>query len=251
MPPERDDHRRHDVANANRRFQRSCWNVSIVEPFGDDVPARLAEAATLVHLSQAGVERRLGRTLKIGVERRVDREAALVQPLRAVALLEMLPDVFQEERREGIRHRPAARDDRRLLGLIGARLRDEPFFRHPLQRVVPAPARRVGVDVWALPRRPLDDPGEQRRFLERQVLCRLPEIQARRGFGAVRPVAPRNVIAVEREDLALRVALLDLNRQERFLDLAVQRLLVGQEQIARQLLRQRAGAGALARGRRP
>jgi hypothetical protein len=53
------------------------------------------------------------------------------------------------------------------------------------------------------------------------------------------------VVAIEREDLALRVALLDLNRQECFLDLPVERLLVREEQIARQLLRQRARAGAL------
>ena len=64
-------------------------------------------------------------------------------------------------------------------------------------------------------------PGQQRRFLEREVLRRLAEVEPGGGFGAVGAVAPGNVIAVEREDLALRVALLDLNRQERFLDLAI------------------------------
>ena len=59
-------------------------------------------------------------------------------------------------------------------------------------------------------------------------------------------MAPRNVIAVEREDLALGVALLDLHRENEFLELPLERLLVGQEQVPRQLLGQRAGAVALA-----
>jgi hypothetical protein len=55
-------------------------------------------------------------------------------------------------------------------------------------------------------------------------------------------VAEVHLIAVHPEDLVLRVAFLDLNREERFLDFSFRGLIVSQEQLARQLLRQRAGA---------
>ena len=55
-----------------------------------------------------------------------------------------------------------------------------------------------------------------------------------------------HLVAVHREDLFLGVPLLDLNREDRFLDLARPPLLVLEEELARQLLRERAGAGGLA-----
>ena len=63
----------------------------------------LRKPAPLVHLAQAGVERRFRRALQIDIERRVDGQAALVEPLGAIALFEVLPDVLEEERREGVR----------------------------------------------------------------------------------------------------------------------------------------------------
>ena len=63
---------------------------------------------------------------------------------------------------------------------------------------------------------------------------------------AVRAVAEVHVVAVEGEDLALRVALLDLDREDRFLDLPLPRLVERQEQVPGELLRQRARARALA-----
>ena len=50
-----------------------------------------------------------------------------------------------------------------------------------------------------------------------------------------------HLIAVERKNLVLRITLLDPDREERLLDLALPRLLVGQKQFARELLRQGAG----------
>ena len=50
------------------------------------------------------------------------------------------------------------------------------------------------------------------------VFRRLAEVQARRGFDAVGAVAEQHVIGVEGENLALRVALFDLNRDDRLLD---------------------------------
>jgi hypothetical protein len=59
-------------------------------------------------------------------------------------------------------------------------------------------------------------------------------------------VAQIHLVAVDREDLALGVALLDLDGEDRLADLALERLLVRQAElileVARQLLRQRARA---------
>ena len=108
------------------------------------------------------------------------------------------------------------------------------------------------VDERALPLRRLEDAGDEGRFLERQLLVRLAEIHARRGFDAVGAVAQVHLIAVDREDLALGVALLDLDRENQLLHLPLEGVGKGllafrREpelllEIARELLGQRAGA---------
>ena len=59
-------------------------------------------------------------------------------------------------------------------------------------------------------------------------------------------MAEVHLVAVDREDLLLGVALLDLDREDDLADLALERLLVGQAElileVARQLLRERARA---------
>ena len=133
-----------------------------------------------------------------------------------------------------------------FLAASASAARDVPDFRHARQRVVAPPHRGVHVHVRALPDVALEDAGDERRFLERQILCRLSEVQPRGRLDAVDAVPEVHLVAVEREDLVLRVALLDLDREDRFLDLALPGLLVGQEQLARELLGQRAGAAGLA-----
>ena len=58
-------------------------------------------------------------------------------------------------------------------------------------------------------------------LFERQILGGLAEIQLRRGFDAVGAVTEVDLVAVEGEDLFLGVALLDPDRDERLLDLAL------------------------------
>ena len=73
----------------------------------------------------------------------------------------------------------------------------------------------------------------------------LPKYRRDGGLHAVDAVPEVHLIAVEREDLVLRVALLDLNREDGFLDLPLPRLFIGEEQLARELLGQRARARGL------
>ena len=202
------------------------------------------------------LERVVGHLLQRRIERGRDREAAFVQRLRAVLALEILSDLLDEERRDRLAAASADRrsDDRRLVRGLGLLLRDVALVGHALQHVPAASLCRVHVDERTLARRRLNDAGEERRFLERQLLVRLAEIQPRRRLDAVRAVAEQHLVGVEREDLALRVALLDLDGDDRFLDLSFEADVADAkadrfgEEIARQLLGERAGAGRCSRG---
>ena len=55
-----------------------------------------------------------------------------------------------------------------------------------------------------------------------ELLVRLVEVQARRGLDAVGAVPEVHLIAVDGEDFLLRVALLDLNREDDFPDLPLE-----------------------------
>jgi hypothetical protein len=92
----------------------------------------------------------------------------------------------------------------------------------------------------------LQDAGDERGFLDAGVLHRLAEVELRRRLHAVGAVPEVHLVAVEREDLFLGVALLDLHREQQLLHLAFPGLLVGEEQLAGELLRERAGAAGLA-----
>ena len=79
----------------------------------------------------------------------------------------------------------------------------------------------------------------------RDVLQLLAEVDLRRRREAVRALAQVDLVHVELEDLVLGQGLFDLPGQQRFVDLALQGLFAGQEEVARHLLRD--GRGALAR----
>ena len=84
--------------------------------------------------------------------------------------------------------------------------------------------------------------GEQRRLFDVHILEILAEIKLGCSREAVLAVPHEVLVAVEGEDLILRVIALDLNRQHGFLDLAAEAALGRQEKILAQLLRQRAAA---------
>ena len=198
----------------------------------------------LVDAAQALVQGAVGRFLEREIERGLDGEAVLVQLLGAVPRFELLADVFEEIRggRGGGRGL-APQNNRFGTRGVGLGRCDEPDVRHPRQRVVAAPQRRLHVHVRALPDVALQNAGNQRRFLEGEILGRLAEVEARGRLHPVDAVPEVHLIAVEGEDLVLRVALLDLDGENRFLDLPLPRFLVGEEQLAGELLGERAGAG--------
>src|SRR6185503_18992723 len=102
----------------------------------------------------------------------------------------------------------------------------------------------LDVDERALALRDLEDAGDERRLFERELLVALVEVQPGRRLDAVGAVAEIHLVAVDREDLPLGVALLDLDGEDRLADLALERLLIRQAElileVPRQLLRERA-----------
>jgi hypothetical protein len=78
------------------------------------------------------------------------------------------------------------------------------------------------------------------------LLQRLAEIDLRRGGEAVGALAEVDLVDVDLENLVLGEVVLDLEGEQRLVDLARQGLLAGQEEIARHLHGDGAGALALA-----
>ncbi len=182
-----------------------------------------------------------------GVERGADRESVLVEDLGAVLMLEVLADLLDEERRDARRlRRLAVRDDRRQLGRVRLRLRDIALVGHALQHDIAALRGALEIHEGALALGRLKNTRDERGFAQRELLVRLVEIEARGGFDAVCAVPQVHLVAVDREDLFLRVPLFNLDGEDDLLDLPLQGFLLRQPelffQIARELLRQRAGA---------
>ena len=183
-------------------------------PLGEDVALRLAEAAPLVDAPQPVVERAVGGILQLQVERGLDAQAVLVELLRAVARFELLAHFLDE-----VRRRRSCLRRRRRAATIGCCLRRrrprfgvmKPLVGHPLRARSSAAASRAPCSTYGLCATCLEDAGDERRFVEGQVLRGLAEVEPRRRLDAVGAVAEVHLVAVEREDLALGVALLDLD----------------------------------------
>ena len=117
-----------------------------------------------------------------------------------------------------------------------------PTARHAVQHDV-APRERPWRVQDGRIARSADQSRQQGGFRQRQLAHGLSEIIFRGGFKSVIAVGQINLIAVHRENLLLGVVALDLDGQQRFLNLAAHAAVGAvQKQRAGQLHRQRAGA---------
>ena len=133
--------------------------------------------------------------------------------------------------------------ERRLLCLLGVGRGDLAVLAHAVDDVV-APLDRAlaGAERIEQARR-LRQRGEIGRFRDRQFVHRFVEIQQRRRGDAVGAESEIDLVQIQFEDLVLGVGTLDLEREQRFLDLARERHFVGQEEVLGDLLGD--GRGAL------
>ena len=105
--------------------------------------------------------------------------------------------------------------------------------------------RRGRVDERVVGARRLRQAGEQRRLRQRQLLRGLVEERVRRGLDAVGALAVEDGVEVGREDLGLRVLVLQLHGDPGLVDLAAERAaarLALQVEVLRELLRDRRAA---------
>src|SRR5581483_1333537 len=76
---------------------------------------------------------------------------------------------------------------------------------------------------------------EKRGFVQGELFCRLAEVEFGGRLEAVDTVSQKYLVGVKSENLRLGEAALDLDGEQRLLDLAMERAIRGEEQIARQL----------------
>ena len=133
--------------------------------------------------------------------------------------------------------------ERGALGLVGIGGLDEAGLRHAVDHPVAALdgalalAERIVVVRRLRQRREISD------FRDGELVDRLVEVDERGGGDAVGAQTEIDLVQVQLDDLVLRVGALDLERQQRFLDLTGERDLVGQKEVLGDLLRD--GRGAL------
>ena len=182
--------------------------------------------------------------LELGIERGADRQAALVQRLLAVLFIDPAAHLFGEIfGREHVRTGRTRGDGERLfLGLLGIGRLDRAGDDHLLDHPVAALDCAVLLAERIVVVRRLRQRREIGRLRDRQLVHRLVEVEQRRRGHAVSAEAEIDFVEIELEDLFLGIGALDFQRQQRLLDLALERDLVGQKEVLGDLLGDRGRA---------
>ncbi|SAL87367.1 hypothetical protein AWB68_08380 [Caballeronia choica] len=203
---------------------------------------RPAIAVTALVIHDALANGAVGGVLIGGIDGGRDREAARVG-LFLVLRVHHLPHHFRDVfRMHAVFGAGRFRMDLFGDGLVELRLRDVVQVEHALQDVLLANLCALRIDDRVIRRRRLRQASKHRCFGQRDVLQVLAEVDARRSREAVRALAEIDLIHVQLEDLVLRERALDLVREQHFIDLARIGLLARQEEVARDLHRDRARA---------
>ena len=188
-------------------------------------------------------DRLLGDDLLVGLEGRVDVEAALQDGVGREVLQQQLAHVVGEVGvvADGVGELAGVDDDLLGAGGIVLLLRDDLGLEHAVEHEVAALLARleaVGVKR-VVDRRRVGDAHEQGRLGEGELARVLVEVGDARGLDAVGAVAVVDGVEVHVEDLVLRVLLLHLDGDVGLADLAAQRvleLLVREHGVADELL---------------
>ena len=186
--------------------------------------------------------------LQIGIDRRVNPKAFVHGAVPADGGDHLLADVID---RVGLSLRILPAADTTIFRLrAGALLAaDKAEVAHPVERVIARLARAGAIgpgrqSVWAL-----DQTGECRAFRQRHFTRRFAEITARRRFRSVQTAAEINPVQIELHDFLFAETFLDPSGQKNLEQLAAERSFLERKTVARQLLRNCAGALAHMAGR--
>jgi len=214
----------------------------------------LLDVVALAIFAQVGRHRLFGRLLQADVDRRAHHQRMVA--VFGGDLLHLLEGPVEEV--IGRLHLVAV-DDGGRIAPCGDHLAlgHQPALHQVGEHHIGARAGRRQVDMRGIFRRCLEQAGEHGGFGKIDLGQRLAEIELRGGRSPERAAAHIGAVEIERQDLLLRQIGLQPQRQIGFLDLALDRPLIGEEQVLGQLLGQRrsaldhrAGLGILAHGAR-
>ena len=177
--------------------------------------------------------------LQIDVERRVDLETAFVDLISPVLAFEITANLFDEIRSERIWIVREMEDEGGGASVGSLGRGDLAVLKHGVDDQVAALLRAVRMSDRRIDGRALRESGEERGFVEGQLLGRLAEVVFRRRFEAIDAVSEKNLVGVEGEDLRLGEAALDLDGEHRFLHFALPAAVGRKKKIAGKLHGQR------------
>ncbi len=183
-------------------------------------------------------QRALGRRLHARIERGGDDDVLVDRADRVVEHVHDIVGGVVDRAGALVVHDLGGRGERQL----GHRLGDVALLGHRGDDLRGALVGGGQVAVGREPGRRLHQSGQHRRLRKRHLARALAEIFLRRRFDAEGAGAEIDAIEIELEDLVLGIFALEPQRQDRLLDLARQRALLGQEQVLGELLGQRRAA---------
>ena len=163
------------------------------------------KAVASLQIAQMALHLLLSDVLHPQIKRRIDFQAFLIHP-RAVLILQILPDVFDEIRGfVDLAFRQFLLFKRFFEGDLCLFLRNIAFRDHAIQHVLLPFFRLFRVADRRMRGRPLQNSGEHGAFAEIKLLNLFAEIGFCGGAQAIRAVSPIILIRVQFEDLLLRV----------------------------------------------
>ncbi len=209
---------------------------------------RPAIAAVAVEFEKAARQRLAGHDLVFGIERRSDRQAAVVELVLAIELQEFAAHLLGE----GFsREEPGARlldNHAQRFRLIFLRLffGDVAVLGHAAQHpIAPLDGLLLLLEGMVIVGS-LGKGSEIGHLVDTQLVKGLAEIVESGGRDAIGVQAEENLIEIELEDLVLGEGLLDALGEERLLELALGGLLARQKEVFGDLLGNGGGANQLA-----
>src|SRR2546426_8011848 len=195
----------------------------------------------IVH-SKTRADRRVGSLLHFNVQRRIDFQSALVNGRRAVLLLEVAAKLLHKIWCKLVRTLLRGQLYGMRLRLFSLRDRNLLLGYHAIDGVVSTHYGALGMlDRIVIDRR-AGKRSQQGGFFNVEIFQLLVEVILGGCSKTVLAVTHEVKIAVQREDLLLRVVAFDLNRKHRFLDFPAETFFRSQKQVLAQLLRERAAA---------
>ena len=167
--------------------------------------------------------RAVGRLLQRHIQRRVHLQPRFVHRLRAELPLQLAPHLLHKPRRHAVRRGRQVQPQRRALRLACLRCRDRAILQHRVDHRVPPPERPLRIQNRRIRHRPLRQSGQQRSLRKVRSARRLAEVIIRPCLEAIDPMPQINLVAIEREDLLLGKAVLDLDGKKYLLQLPAER----------------------------